>query len=82
MKYTVKDTQNLIDIFANLSESNFDKDIIKDELAKLTKYPTNVIDEFLKSVGSIKENDIEDKYMGILGYITMRINLVDLFNQN
>ena len=50
MKYTVKDTQNLIDIFANLSESNFDKDIIKDELAKLTKYPTNVIDEFLKSV--------------------------------
>lgn len=82
MKYIVKDTQNLIDIFANLSESNFDKDIIKDELAKLTKYPTNVIDEFLKSVGAIKENDIEDKYMGILGYITLRMNLVDLFNQN
>ncbi len=82
MKYTVKDTQNLIDIFANLSESNFDKDIIKDELAKLTKYPTNVINEFLKSVDLIKENDIEDKYMGILGYITLRMNLVDLFNQN
>lgn len=82
MKYTVKDTQNLIDIFANLSESNFDKDVIKDELTKLTKYPTNVINEFLKGVGAIKENDIEDKYMGILGYITMRMNLVDLFNQN
>lgn len=82
MKYTVKDTQNLIDIFANLVDSNFDKDIIKDELAKLTKYPTNVIAEFLKSVDLIKENDIEDKYMGILGYITMRMNLVDLFNQN
>lgn len=82
MKYTTKDTQNLIDIFANLSESNFDKDIIKDELAKLTKYPTNVIAEFLKSVDLIKENDIDDKYMGILGYITLRMNLVDLFNQN
>lgn len=79
LKYKVKDTQNLVDIFANLSESNFNKEVIKIELEKLTKYPTNVIEEFLKCVNLLKEDDInEDKYMGVIGYITMRLNLVEL----
>lgn len=78
LKYKAKDTQNLIDIFANLSESNFNQEVIKTELEKLTKYPTNVIEEFLKCVKLLKENDIKDKYMGIIGYITMRLNLVDM----
>ena len=77
LKYKAKDTQNLIDIFANLSESNFNQEVIKTELEKLTKYPTNVIEEFLKCVNLIKEDDIKDKYMGITGYITMRLNLVE-----
>lgn len=77
LKYKAKDTQNLIDIFANLSESNFNQDVIKVELEKLTKYPTNVIEEFLKCVNLLKEDDIKDKYMGIIGYITMRLNLVE-----
>ena len=77
LKYKAKDTQNLIDIFANLSESNFNQEVIKTELEKLTKYPTNVIEEFLKCVNLIKEDDIKDKYMGIIGYITMRLNLVE-----
>ena len=80
MKYKAKDTQNLVDIFANLSESNFNQDVIKAELEKLTKYPTNVIEEFLKCVNLLNEDDIENKnkYMGIIGYITMRLNLVEL----
>lgn len=79
LKYKAKDTQNLVDIFANLSESNFNKEVIKTELEKLTQYPTNVIEEFLKCVNLLKEDDInEDKYMGVIGYITMRLNLVEL----
>ena len=78
LKYKAKDTQNLIDIFYNLSKSNFNQDVIQAELEKLTKYPTNVIEEFLKCVKLLKENDIKDKYMGIIGYITMRLNLVEL----
>lgn len=78
LKYKAKDTQNLIDIFANLSESNFNQEIIKTELEKLTNYPTNVIEEFLKCVKILKEEDIKNKYMGIIGYITMRLNLVEL----
>lgn len=79
LKYKAKDTQNLVDIFANLSESNFNQDVIKTELEKLTQYPTNVIDEFLKCVNLLKEDDInEDKYMGVIGYITMRLNFVEL----
>ena len=58
LKYKAKDTQNLVDIFANLSESNFNQDVIKTELEKLTKYPTNVIEEFLKCVKLLKEDDI------------------------
>ena len=82
LKYKAKDTQNLVDIFANLSESNFDKEIIKTELEKLTKYPTNVIEEFLECVNLLKEDDInEDKYMGIIGYITMRLNLVEFIGK-
>ena len=77
LKYKAKDTQNLIDIFANLSESNFNQEVIKAELEKLTKYPTNVIEEFLKCVNLLKEDDIKDKCMGIIGYITMRLNLVE-----
>lgn len=78
LKYKAKDTQNLVDIFANLNESNFDKEVIKTELEKLTQYPTNVIEEFLECVKLLKEDDInEDKYMGVIGYITMRLNLVD-----
>lgn len=79
LKYKAKDTQNLVDIFANLSESNFNQEVIKTELEKLTKYPTNVIEEFLKCVNLLKEDDInKEKYMGIIGYITMRLNLVEL----
>ena len=79
LKYKAKDTLNLVDIFANLSESNFNQEIIKTELEKLTKYPTNVIEEFLKCVNLLKEDDInKEKYMGIIGYITMRLNLVEL----
>ena len=82
LKYKAKDTQNLVDIFANLSESNFNKEVIKTELEKLTKYPTNVIEEFLACVNLLKEDDInEDKYMGIIGYITMRLNLVELIDK-
>lgn len=82
LKYKAKDTQNLVDIFANLSESNFDKEVIKTELEKLTKYPTNVIEEFLNCVNLLKEDDInEDKYMGVIGYITMRLNLVELIDK-
>lgn len=80
LKYKAKDTQNLVDIFANLIKSNFNQDIIKAELEKLTKYPTNVIEEFLKCVNLLNEKDIDikNKYMGIIGYITMRLNLVEI----
>ena len=78
LKYKAKDTQNLIDIFYNLSQSNFNREVIKTELEKLTKYPTNVIEEFLECVKLLEVNDITDNYMGVLGYITIRLNLVEL----
>lgn len=77
LKYKAKDTQNLIDIFYDLSQSNFNREVVKTELEKLTKYPTNVIEEFLECVKLLEVNDITDNYMGVLGYITIRLNLVE-----
>jgi Glu-tRNA(Gln) amidotransferase subunit E-like FAD-binding protein len=82
LKYKEKDTQNLVDIFATLSESNINQETIKTLLEKLTKYPTDVIEEFLECVNLLKEDDInEDRYMGIIGYITLRLNLVGLISK-
>ena len=78
LKYTTKHTLNLVNIFVNLSESNVNQEVFKTELEKLTKYPTNVIEEFLKCVNLFKEDDIKNKYMGVIAYITMRLNLVEL----
>ena len=81
LKYKAQDTFNLIDIFNNLSESNFNQEIIKNELERLTPYPTSVIKEFLECVKLLKEDNIEKNYMGIIGYITMRLNFVELKNE-
>ena len=78
LKYTTTHTLNLVNIFVNLSESNVNQEVFKTELEKLTKYPTNVIEEFLKCVNLFKEDDIKNKYMGVIAYITMRLNLVEL----
>ena len=78
LKYTSKDTIKLIDIFAKLSETSEDKSLLLSELKKLTEYPLEVLEEFIKSIDSINIKNIKDNYSGIITYITMRINLVNM----
>lgn len=82
LKYTSSDTLKLIEHFCALYEYRDDVDKLKTELYELTKYPSPVITEFLKCISLIKddEKDIKENYMGILGYITMRLNLCTLKN--
>lgn len=80
LKYKVKDTLDLIDIVANIYDNKDAGNIVglEDELDKLTKYPTKVIEEFVKCIDTIKDiNQIKDKYLPLVGYITLRLNLVD-----
>ena len=80
VKYKIKDTLDLIDIIANIYDNKESGNMVglEDELVKLTKYPTKVIEEFVKCIDTIKDiNQIKDKYLPFVGYITLRLNLVD-----
>jgi hypothetical protein len=80
LKYKVKDTLDMIDIIVNIYDSKDAGNMaeLENELVKLTKYPTKVIEEFVRCIDTIKNiNQIKDKYLPLVGYITLRLNLVD-----
>lgn len=82
LKYSSADVLKLIDIFSNISSGIDDEILLRKEIEKLTQYPTHVVEEFLKCVDLIIENktDLMEKYSGVIGYITMRINIVEMYN--
>lgn len=77
LKYSSKDVYKLVDIFYELSREINDNNKLAVEIEKLTKYPTNVINEFLTCVGILTEKQIKESYMGVVGYIAIRLNLVE-----
>lgn len=77
LKYSSKDVCKLIDIFYNLSREIKDTDKLAVEIEKLTQYPINVINVFLNCVSNLTETQIKENYMGVIGYITMRLNFVE-----
>jgi hypothetical protein len=80
LKYKVKDTLDMIDIIVNIYDNKDAGNMVEleNELVKLTKYPTKVIEEFVRCIDTIKNiNQIKDKYLPLVGYITLRLNLVD-----
>ena len=86
MKYTVKDFNKLVEIFYNLSQKSSMSEVTVDDIKGLLDYPINVIQEFMNAVKSIKETDeekIKDQLYGIKAYVLIRMNLVDMMeNQN
>ena len=79
LKYKSSDAQKLIDLFSSIYEKNNDFSLIKDELIELCNYPVNVIEVFLSSIEFLKDKDekyLKDNYQGIIGIITLRMNLV------
>ncbi len=79
LKYTSKDTEKMIDIFAALSENRNNSQELERQIIQLIDYPVSVIHEFLKCMELLdnkEENYLRENYMGIVGYITLRLNLV------
>ena len=79
LKYTSQDTEKLIDVFASITEKkdNF-KELYK-EILKIVDYPVPVLQEFLNCMTALKDKNLEflkENCMGIIGYITFRLNLV------
>lgn len=72
LRYSSNDTQKMLDAFCELDDFERSAKAIQE----LTKYPVEVIDKFLKAVSAINEDLItSDNMMGIIAYITLRINL-------
>lgn len=79
LKYKTSDTEKLIDTFAKISEHKDDLSIVAEEMKKLmVEYPPNVIETFLHCIEMIEdkhdEDYLKDNYMGVIGYITLRLN--------
>jgi hypothetical protein len=77
LKYLSKDVYKLVDIFYELSRGIKDNNKLAVEIKKLTQYPTNVINEFLTCISILNEKQVKENYIGVIGYIAMRLNLVE-----
>lgn len=80
LKYNSKDTEKMINVFAALAEKQDNPTKINNEIVKLLNYPVPVLQEFLNCMeilGKHDENYIKENYMGVIGYVTLRINLVE-----
>lgn len=76
LKYNIGDVDILIDVFANLAEKGTAR-ITMEDLAPLTNYPEEVVQEFLNCVGCIPDTmDIRKSFDALRIYIAIRLNLV------
>ena len=76
MKYKSSDVMKLIDVFHNLSEKGVDG--LQEAIESVTNYPPKVIETFLDGVQKLSPDTIKENYWGTIGYLTLRINLVDV----
>ena len=77
MKYTSKDTEKLIDVFASISEKKDEPTELYNEMLKLVDYPVYVLQEFLNCMNALEKHEqefLKENYIGVIGYITLRLN--------
>lgn len=72
LTYGVRDTQKMLNAFCEL----YDLERSAEAISELSEYPIEVVEKFLNAVIAIDEKLINaENMMGIIGYITIRINL-------
>lgn len=77
IKYTSRDVEKMIDVFAIVSDNKENYEVLCNEMVKLVNYPVNILREFLKCMESLSDKDqnfLKENYMGVIAYITMRLN--------
>lgn len=75
MKYKTNDVLKLIDVFSNLSEKGVDG--LEEAISSVKDYPPIVLQAFLDGMNSIDPEVAKDNYWGTIGYLVLKINLVD-----
>ena len=80
LKYTSKDTEKMIDVFASIADKKDNPKELYKEMLKIIDYPVPVIQEFLNCMNTLNDKNqefLKENYMGVIGYITIRLNLVN-----
>ena len=80
LKYTSKDTEKLIDVFASIADKRNNPKELYNEMIKIVDYPVPVLQEFLNCMTALNNKNqefLKENYMGVIGYITIRLNLVN-----
>ena len=81
LKYTSKDTEKLINVFASIADKKDNISELGKEMLKLINYPVPVLQEFLNCMTALENKDekfLKENYIGAIGYITIRLNLVTM----
>lgn len=76
MKYKSTDVMKLIDVFYNLSQKG--EDGLQEAIESVTNYPPIVVETFLDGIQKLNPEIIKENYWGTIGYLTMKINLVNV----
>lgn len=76
MKYKSADVIKLIDVFYNLSKKG--EDGLQEAIESVTNYPPIVVETFLDGIEKLNPEIIKENYWGTIGYLTMKINLVNV----
>ena len=79
LKYTSKDTKKLIDVFGSIAEKEDNPEELFKEMRKIINYPVPILLEFLNCMTVLENKNqdfLKENYVGIIGYITMRLNLI------
>lgn len=76
MKYKSTDVIKLIDVFYNLSQKG--EDGLQEAIESVTNYPPIVVETFLDGIEKLNPEIIKENYWGTIGYLIMKINLVNV----
>ena len=80
LKYTSKDTEKMIDVFASIADKRDNPEELYKEMLKIVDYPVSVLQEFLNCMTALNNKNqefLKENYIGVIGYITIRLNLVN-----
>lgn len=80
LKYTSKDTEKMIDVFASIADKRDNLEELYKEMLKIVDYPVPVLQEFLNCMTTLNDKNrefLKENYMGVIGYITIRLNLIN-----
>ena len=81
IKYTSKDTEKMIDVFASIADKKDNPKELYKEMLKIVDYPVPVLQEFLNCMTALNDKNqefLKENYMGVIGYITLRLNFINI----